>query len=205
MERCKSIMGAVIAILFSVLVMTAIPTEKEGAIYEDTLRLHILANSNSKADQELKLAVRDRLLEKYGSLLSYKESKSGAVEAVCELKEEIKEDVDTWIKEAGYGYTSEVLLGTEWYERREYEGFALPEGYYTSLRVMLGASEGENWWCVMYPPLCLDVACERADADDALLGYNGEETRLITAGKYTVKFKVLELVSEIFTSRAGRG
>ncbi len=198
-------MGAVIAILFAVLVMAAIPTEKEGAIYEDTLRLHILANSNSKADQELKLSVRDRLLEKYGSLLSQKESKSGAVEAIYELKSEIERDVDAWIKEAGFGYTSEVLLGTEWYERREYGDFALPEGYYTSLRVMLGASEGENWWCVMYPPLCLDVACESADADDAILGYNGEEARLITAGKYTVKFKVLELVSEIFASRVGRG
>ena len=183
-------------ILCVVLVIAAVPTEREGAIYRDTVRLHILANSDSEEDQELKLKIRDRLLEKYGTMLRLAESKENAVDRLTELEGDIKNDVNLWIKESGSDYECEVTLGIEWYETREYDEFTLPCGYYTSARILLGEGDGKNWWCVMYPPLCLDLATEDAPADDAVLGYTKEEYTLITKQGYNVKFKILELISE---------
>ena len=186
----------VIMILCVILVLAAMPTEKEGAIYRDTVRLHILANSDTEEDQELKLAIRDKLLEKYGAKLSESESKDTALATLEELEPQMKRDVDAWIKETGNDYECEVSLGVEWYETREYEDFTLPCGYYTSARISLGEGEGKNWWCVMYPPLCLDLATENAPADDAIIGYTKEEISLISKNGYNVKFKILELISE---------
>lgn len=200
MENLTRLFTVVTVLLVLVLIVAVIPTEKEGAIYEDTLRLHILANSDSASDQGLKLKIRDKLLEKYGTALRELGSKSEAVEKISSLKEDIERDVNGWISEEGYDYTGHVSLGTEWYERRNYGDFSLPEGYYTSLKVNLGDSDGQNWWCVMYPPLCLDIATESAPPDDALCEYSKEEISLIGNRRYTVKFKLLELTSEIFAS-----
>ena len=117
----------------------------------------------------------------------------------AQLSKEIESDVNAWLYEMGESYTSRVDLGVEWYDTREYDDFTLPSGYYTSLRVMLGNAEGRNWWCVMYPPLCLDIACEDAPSDDAVLGYTKEEYVLITDTGYNVKFKLLELLSSAFS------
>ena len=186
----------VIMILCVVLVIATVPTEREGAIYKDTVRLHILANSDSDEDQKLKLSVRDKLLEKYGEMLAESESKAAAEDRLAELESEMECDVNEWIREGGGEYECEVRLGVEWYDTREYEDFTLPCGYYTSARILLGEGDGKNWWCVMYPPLCLDMAIEDAPEDDAILGYTDEEVRLITKQGYNVKFKILELISE---------
>ncbi len=198
MEKCTKIMGTVVMILTLILIITVIPTDKEGAIYSDTLRLHILANSDCEGDQTLKLDIRNKLLEKYGTALSGVRDKASAESTILGLRDEIECDVNAWIREAGYEYEGAVTLGEEWYERRSYDGFTLPEGYYTSMIVKIGEAEGKNWWCVMYPPLCLGLATEDAPADDALLGYNDEEITLIEGRKYTVKFKLLEVISRTF-------
>ena len=179
--------------------IAVIPTDKDAAIYEDTLRLHILANSDSAKDQELKYVIRDKLLTKYGAALRDAESFSDAEERIESILSEIERDVDGWISESGYDYKSHVTLGVEWYDTREYEDFTLPRGYYTSLRVMLGDAEGQNWWCVMYPPMCLDVASEDAPRDDAVMGYSKEEYLLVKDNGYNIKFKLLEVFSDAFS------
>ena len=199
MKRVTDILFKTIIALCCTLIIAVVPTEKDAAIYEDTLRLHILANSDRKEDQELKLRIRDRILEKYGKELSEACSIDEAQEKTYGLIAQIQSDVAEWIKDEGEDYGCEVTLGVEWYDTREYEEFTLPKGYYTSLKVMLGEAEGQNWWCVMYPPLCLDIACEDAEADDALLGYTNEEYSLITNSGYNVKFKLLEVLSEAFS------
>ena len=171
MESDIKFISYVVMILSVILILAAMPTEKEGAIYRDTVRLHILANSDTEADQELKLTIRDKLLEKYGTELSDSEGKENAIATLTELESQIKRDVDAWIKEAGSDYECEIELGVEWYDTREYEDFTLPCGYYTSARILLGEGDGKNWWCVMYPPLCLDLATEDAPRDDAIIGY----------------------------------
>ena len=199
MKRTTDFLFTVITMLLAILLTAVLPTEMDAAIYEDTVRLHILASSDSASDQELKYKIRDRLLSEYGALLSCSSDPQGAKEQIGALTDEIEESVATWIREYGYDYGCAVIIGTEWYDTREYEGFTLPRGYYTSLRVMLGEGEGKNWWCVMYPPLCLDIATEDAPADDAALGYTKEEYALITEDGYNVKLKILEVFSDAFS------
>ena len=81
---------------------------------------------------------------------------------------------------------------------RNYESFSLPKGYYTSLKIVIGRGEGKNWWCVMFPPLCLDMATESAPADDAVKKYSSEEFILVSKNGYNAKFKVLEIISGAF-------
>ena len=184
--------------LIATLMLAAFPTDAEADIYEDTIRLHILAESDSTEDQELKIAVRDRLLLKYGELLRAGGSFEEAKRVASELLPEIEKSAEEWIRELGFDYGVTATLTEEWYETREYESFSLPAGYYTSLRVIIGEGAGKNWWCVMYPPLCMELASEDAPRDDGVIDYTNEEITLITSGKYNVKFKILEELSRVF-------
>ncbi len=184
----KKILTPTVLILLCTLFIAVMPTEAEGAIYEDTVRLHILANSDSEEDQAVKLILRDEILKKYGKRLSLFESVENAEKELSEILPEIKAFSDGVLSELGYFGECDVTLSEEWYDTRSYEGFTLPAGYYTSLRVIIGDGDGQNWWCVMFPPLCLDVALSDSK-------YTAEEEILITK-KYNVKFKILELVSE---------
>jgi stage II sporulation protein R len=184
----KKILMPIFMILTATIFIAAMPTEAECAIYEDTVRLHILANSDSQEDQALKLRLRDEVLKEFGKSLSVFESVDEAENELSEKLNDIKVFADKKLYDFGYGYKTEVTLSKEWYDTREYDGFSLPCGYYTSLRIIIGEGEGKNWLCVMFPPLCLDAAVSTK--------YTPEEEFLISK-KYNVKFKILELISEI--------
>ncbi len=186
-------------ILCVTLIIAVIPTEAEGAIYEDTVRLHILANSDSDDDQKLKFKIRDDILSEFSKELGGFDSTEEAKVHLNALIPEIERFAEERVKEYGYSYKVSATLSEEWYDTREYEDFTLPKGYYTSLRIIIGEGEGKNWWCVMYPPLCLDIATETAPKDDAVKKYNENEYVLISKNGYNVKFKALELVSSIFS------
>ena len=185
----KKLITPVMMILIATLFIAAMPTEAECAIYDDTIRLHILANSDSSEDQELKIKLRDEILSEYGEKLSVYNNISDAEANLSEMINEINVFADEKIMELGYSYKTKVTLSEEWYETRAYETFSLPRGYYTSLRIIIGEGEGKNWWCVMFPPLCLDAAVSSSK-------YTDEEEALISK-KYVVKFKILELISEM--------
>ena len=194
----KSIVEYALILLVATMMLALFPTDAEAEIYKDTIRLHILANSDSNEDQKLKLEIRDRLLTEYGEMLNASGSIAEAEHTANELLPIIKSEAESWISELGYSYGVRVTLTQEWYETREYEDFSLPAGYYTSLRVIIGEGEGKNWWCVMYPPLCMDIATEEAPADDGLIDYSKEELWLIKSDTYNVKFKILEDLSRVF-------
>lgn len=196
----KTIISAVI-LLFATLFIAAVPTDAEAQIYEDTLRLHILANSNSAEDQRLKLQIRDEVLKKYGAALTSLNSLEDAVSKAGGLIEEIEVDCERWIATMGYSYGVKAEIKSEWYDTRKYEGFTLPCGIYNSLRIIIGDGEGKNWWCVMYPPLCMNIATEQAPSDDTIIDYTKEELSLIKSGKYNIKFKALEALSYIFSKK----
>jgi stage II sporulation protein R len=170
------------------MIIAILPTEAEAKIYEDTVRLHILAPSDKKEDQELKFALRDAILENFSDELSGFENSSIAKEELSKKLSKIDSFSNEFVKNQGYDYAVSVSLTNEWYDTRVYEEFTLPCGYYSSLRVIIGEGEGQNWWCVLYPPICLDFATG--------VGYNPSEEALIM-GKYDVKFKILELLSEL--------
>lgn len=185
----KKILMPTIMILLATLFIAVMPTEAECAIYEDTVRLHILANSDSEEDQNLKLALRDAILSEYGKELSGFQNAEDAEWNLCSKISEIEEFSKEKISELGYNYDVSVTLSEEWYDTRHYESFSLPKGYYSSLQIKIGEAEGKNWWCVMYPPLCLDASLAKG-------GYTDAENALVTK-KYNVKFKILELISEL--------
>lgn len=182
----KRFISSIFAILVATVLVCALPTEAEAMIYEDTIRLHILANSDSGEDQAVKLALRDAILEEYGSLLAKESAKDGAERILAENIENIEAFANDFLKEVGY--SAVATLTEEWYDTRYYEDFTLPKGYYTSLVIKIGEGEGKNWWCVMYPPMCLGLSTSSRE-------YTQSEKNLIL-GKYNVKFKILELVSE---------
>ena len=197
----KATVKSAFIILIALLLTAVIPTDTQAKIYEDTLRLHILAASDKREDQELKLYVRDRLLEKYGGMLNKAESSDDAEELAASLLEEIKNDVALWTVEHGRPQEVSAEIVTEWYDTRDYGEFTLPAGHYRSLRITLNEGCGQNWWCVMYPPLCEGLATERAPSDDGVIDYSRDELFLITDGRYNVKFKLLELFSEAFRKK----
>lgn len=190
----KQAFTGILSILAAMLIACAIPTEADAEIYSDTLRLHILAASDSDEDQALKLAVRDGILAEYSAQLSEVTDLEDARVAIEARLSDIVATAERIVAEAGYDYTVTASLGEEWYDTRDYGELSLPRGVYTSLIIRIGEGQGRNWWCVMYPPMCLDLATD-APSDDWASGYTSEELSLIS-GKYRVKFKLLELISD---------
>ena len=165
-----------------------------NTVREDVVRLHILANSDSKADQKVKLQVRDALLEKNTLILSEGVSKENAVEYFELSKDELLKTAIEVLKENGFDYGVELRLEKEYFETREYGELTFPAGEYTALKVILGEGEGKNWWCVMFPPLCVPAAGEveiKENTDDYLTESGNE---IVNGGKkYIMKFKLLEM------------
>ncbi len=192
----KNFLLSALVVLLATVFIAAMPTEKEAAIYEDTLRLHILANSDSEEDQELKLKIRDGILERFGKKLEKLDSTEDAKLVLLPILPEIEACAEEIAADSGFQYSVNARLNEEWFDTREYDGFTLPKGVYNSLIIEIGEAEGKNWWCVMFPPLCLDIATENAPSDDALIDYTNEEIKLISKSKYNIKFKILELLSE---------
>ena len=196
----------VVALLILTLLLAAMPISGEEGIYDSVIRLHVLAASDSEEDQALKLGVRDEILREYGPLLGEARDLSEADAEVRALCEEIEGKAEAFVKSQGYAYTVKVEYGEEEYPTREYGEYRFPAGRYRSLRVVIGEGEGQNWWCVLFPPLCLDMACEDAPSDDALaVGLSPEEYAIIAGDPddsgYRVRFKTLELLEGIFSRR----
>lgn len=156
----------------------------------DTLRLHIIANSDSDFDQELKLKVRDRVLEYTGELFAEVSGKTEAEALAKYSANEIKSVAEEVIAENGADYSVSVEITNMWFETRSYDGFTLPAGDYDAVRIIIGAGEGHNWWCVMYPPLCLP------GAENALQKY-GENAKFVTGDEFEIRFAFLEWLESL--------
>lgn len=156
----------------------------------DTLRLHIIANSDSDFDQELKLKVRDRVLEYTGELFAEVSGKTEAEALAKYSANEIKSVAEKVIAENGADYSVSVEITNMWFETRSYDGFTLPAGDYDAVRIIIGAGEGHNWWCVMYPPLCVP------GAEDALKKY-GENAKFVTGDGFEIRFAFLEWLENL--------
>lgn len=163
---------------------------RQRDISSSLVRLHVIAASDETAEQELKLRVRDNVLEYLTPVLDKAESPEEAQRIINGELTSIKAAVEAC---AG-GRSVSVTLGQEYYPTREYEGFTLPAGQYQSLRVILGEGKGHNWWCVVFPPLCVSAA-EQNKALDAM---SEPERGLITeADGYELRFRIVELWGEL--------
>ncbi len=159
-------------------------------IRTDTLRLHVIANSDSAADQTVKLAVRDAILAQSETLFAGADSKEAAARALADKLDEIARIANRTLAANGFGYNAQVSVAETYFNTREYETFTLPAGSYTALKVELGDASGKNWWCVLYPTLCVPCASEEEPLD----AYTDAEQDIVTGtAKYKVKFKIEEL------------
>ena len=158
---------------------------RQNALAGKIVRLHVIAASDSAEDQRVKLEVRDALLAYLTPRFEAAPGARDAAAVIAASAPELKK-----IAETVSGGSAHVELGRETYPTREYEPFSLPAGGYTSLRVTLGAGSGQNWWCVVYPPLCtsgVETAQEAAVLSD-------DDIKLITGdgGGYVLRFRLLE-------------
>ena len=163
---------------------------RQRSLAEGLVRLHVIAVSDSREDQEVKLAVRDAVLARTEMPLTGVESAAEAEEKLRVLLPELEATA-----EAVSGVPVRAELGQEYYPTREYESFSLPAGMYTSLRLTLGAGEGHNWWCVVYPPLCAAAAEETLET----AALSEDDLRLITEDGegYVLRFRLLEWWGEL--------
>lgn len=181
----------IVAVIFSV-----VGFEKECEnIRNDVVRLHILANSDSEKDQQVKLAVRDALLNSGKDMFNGTVNVDNAEKCLKNQEQELIRIANEVLSANGFNYKAQVYLTEEYFTTRAYEDFTLPAGEYLALKVILGSGEGHNWWCVMFPPLCLPAASENTDID-AVFSENGAEI-VQSAAKYEIRFKIVEIIESI--------
>ena len=176
-----------IALAISLLVavwICIVPIRAQNQLADKIVRLHVLANSDAVADQNLKLTVRDAVLQ--------------AAEGVGQIDDtllyRLQEEAQRTVETEGYDYPVQVTREHCWFDTREYETFSLPAGYYDAVRVIIGEGAGRNWWCVIYPPLCTGV-CEKDLADIGKeFSLSEEEISLICEEKgYIIRFRLADL------------
>lgn len=192
------ILGLVIAIIASSLSGFSVFAAQCGDIRSRVLRLHILANSDTKADQQLKLQVRDRILAESAVLFKAANTKEEAEKNARAKLPEIVKIAQQEIKQEGYNYQVHAALVHMYFTTRTYGTVTLPAGDYDAVRVTIGAAKGHNWWCVLFPALCLPAA-EKKQAKK--LGDVLTPTEVgIVKGKgrpdITIKFKTVELYEQ---------
>ena len=160
----------------------------------NVLRLHIIANSDSKADQELKLNIRDRILAESPDIFSESKGIDEAVVTAEEAIEKIEEIANDVIKQNNFSYKATASVKNSYFETREYDDFTLPAGTYKSVVIDVGKAEGKNWWCVIFPEICLP-ACSNANLSDTVSDKSAEIAE--NKPKYEMRFKIVEIYEDI--------
>ena len=161
---------------------------------QNVLRLHIIANSDSDADQSLKLKIRDEILKETGDLFLNCNDLEIAEKTVKENLNSFSDIANRVIEKNGFNYTATASFGKSDFSTRYYDDFTLPAGEYNSLIITLGEGEGKNWWCVVYPTVCISAAI-KGDLTDSV---KNESAQIARGGKrYIMRFKTVEIYEKI--------
>ena len=198
MKRWKKWELALLLGLCAALVWGAWAAQRQDALARKMIRLHVIANSNSDADQALKLKVRDKVLDFTTNVLQRSENMEDAQRQLQDALGRIESIAQREIVSRGYNYPVTAQLTSTEFPLKEYDGFSLPAGEYMALRLVIGEGEGQNWWCVVYPPLCVTAASDVQETGIAC-GMEQEELDLMQeAGEeYQVKFRCVELWEQL--------
>ena len=176
-----------------------------GCVYADkqelqdrVLRLHVVAASDSEEDQEVKLQVRNALLTELETILDEAASKEEAQELIETELDWLEQVANEVLQECGVSDVAEVTLDREKFDTRYYDTFTLPAGVYDSLRVTIGDGEGKNWWCVVFPSLCVPAASEQVEDVATGAGFSDGLSGAITGKKeYRVRFFLLDCIGRL--------
>lgn len=185
-----------LSVCFGLILAVTLSFARFDALCEDmrdnVFRLHIIAASDSAEDQALKLKVRDEILKDYGDLFLNCQDAEEAVTLSENSLEGFLKTAETVIKNNGYDYKVSAYIGQSYFENREYESFTLPAGNYNALNLIIGEGNGKNWWCVMFPAVCIGAAGELNDSvscDSAYVAENSE--------KFKIRFKTVEIYEDL--------
>lgn len=169
-------------------------------VRDDVLRLHVIANSDSQEDQQLKLKVRDAVLLKGADIFDGSVNVQNAIKKITPETDSLTECAEQVIHKNGFNYTVKITVCKDYFETRTYtddknKEVTLPAGNYMAVRVIIGSGKGHNWWCVMFPSLCLPAASDKTELEDVM---TDDEVRLVTKNpKYEPRFKVVEIYEDI--------
>lgn len=191
-------------LIFTLLISYARATSSD--ISNSVLRLHILANSNTSADQQLKLAVRNRILDETQDIFKNARSAKESARIAKENSAFIQSIAEDEIKVQGFNYPVTVSVEKAAFPTKIYGGIALPSGKYTAVRIKIGEASGQNWWCVMYPPLCFadGVISASDEAKSTLAQSLSEDSYNLVTGKdngaipVEIRFKIVEIFQNLF-------
>ncbi len=167
-------------------------------IKDEIIRFHVIANSDSEKDQKLKLEIRDEVIKYLEPKLSQSKSINESRKIIKENDKKVKEIAKNMVKDKGYNYKIDSQLSKENFPEKVYGNITLPQGEYEAYRILIGDSVGQNWWCVMFPPLCF------VDVTKGEVAYNETEKRMDEIVQkeekenYNLKFKVIEVLKDVF-------
>lgn len=186
----------VLAVIFAV--GTSLERQQQ-ALAGKLIRLHVVANSDSLADQSVKQNVRDAVLREAESIMAPADSQEEAKKLLREQLTVLEDAANQTLLVLGCEENAKVSLKRELFGTRQYETFSLPGGYYDALRVEIGSGQGKNWWCVVYPQLCSAATAEQTGAVAAMGGLSSDQVAMVTgeSPEYQFKFKALELLEDL--------
>lgn len=189
------IKSACIAFVLTV-IFSMIPFQTEcKEISDEVFRLHILANSDEADDQELKLKVRDKVLLHTESLFKSAKSKTEAENLIADNLQDICNTAQKEVYDNGYDYPVTAQITKMYFTTRVYESYTLPSGMYDALRITIGSGDGHNWWCVMYPSIC--ISTEESQDEAAKETFTEKQYDIVKNEKYEYKFKIVEIFEKI--------
>jgi len=168
------------------------------ALQEDVIRLHVIANSDSEKDQQIKLRVRDAIVSFLTPLTKGLDSKEKALSFLQDNLARIKQIANDTLVRIGVPYRADVKLTQEAYGTRQYDTFSLPAGVYDSLQIQIGDADGENWWCVVFPSLCLSATSQEFCEVAAASGFDDSLTQtLAREQEYEIRFFLLDCIGKL--------
>lgn len=188
-------LSALTAMLIAIILSVSSFNSECQAVENEVLRLHVIANSDSAEDQKLKLAVRDELLSEWKQNYSSFSTKGEAEEAMKNDISLFEKTAKRVIEKNGFDYPVSARVEKSSFPTRTYGTVTLPAGEYDALKVIIGEGKGKNWWCVMFPPLCLPAAQASAKLEDVL--DSGELELVMQNPRFEMRFWIVEKIREL--------
>lgn len=176
--------------------------EMQKGIAEKIIRFHVIANSDTKEDQDLKLAVRDAVGIKMSGILKEAGNRSRSETLIRKNMEDMKQTAEKVIAERGYDYDVDICLTDTDFPVKTYGAYTFPAGNYEALEIVIGAGKGHNWWCVMYPNMCFsdtmyEVIDEDAKSSLKKVLSDEEYQKVLESGDYKVRFRYLTFLNQL--------
>ena len=190
--------GIIAGVIFLIIYNISAFAFQCNEIRANTIRLHVIANSDSAADQNIKLKVRDAILSAGPNIFDGTVTPDNAQKKITNEIQHLENTANKVLREYNQSYNATVSLTTEFFDTRIYDdNLTLPAGKYLALKVVLGEGEGKNWWCVMFPSLCLP-ATEKTNNNALKNTYADDERYIIeNSDKYEIRFKIIEIIETL--------